>query len=146
MSAISNRSFVLSKLLERYQIMKLTRAVPTALIVLLSVMQVSQLQAASTYKVGIYDDVWIKNKHQKPTLKTCKRAVYGSGQFATRQKSLSIAKRRWSRNAKDIYGSVTSWSSAKNKRQTCSFDSSTGHYNCKVRAHPCYSGVYQNSK
>ena len=88
---------------ERYQTMKFYRIFPTTLIVVLGVMQVSQLQAASVNKAGHYDS--LRNKYQKPTVKTCKRAVQASAQHAEKQKSIEIARRVWAKRATHTDGS-----------------------------------------
>ncbi|NRA87908.1 MAG: hypothetical protein HRU28_11080 [Rhizobiales bacterium] len=124
--------------------MKFYRIFSIALIAVFAVMQVSQLQAAGVNKVGYYDS--LRNKYQKPTLRTCKRSVSGNARYAKRQASLKVAKHNWIEIVEANYGSRALWSTAKDKRQTCRFDSSTGLYNCKFTARPCFSGGEQNSQ
>lgn len=110
------------------------------MIVILSVMPVSQLQAAGPYNPRI------AQKSIPKTMKICKRAVVGYGEDSNLERSFALAKRFWSRNTKDIYGTKANWHSAKNKKRACQFNGTKTGYRCRVTANPCYANAAQNSR
>ena len=83
-------------------------------------------------------------RHQKPTLRVCKRAMSGAGGGRSKTRSKNLAIKIWQRNATNLYGSPASWGAAKNKRVTCRFSRSQATYKCKAIANPCFRGTGQN--
>lgn len=91
-------------------------------------------------RVGSYNGP----RHQKPTLRACKRAMSGAGGGRSKTRSKNLAIKIWQRNATNLYGSPASWGAAKNRRVTCRFSRSQATYKCKAIANPCFRGTGQN--
>lgn len=120
--------------------MKISKISSTAVIVLLSVMPVLQLQAAGPYSP------YTAQKNIPKTMLICKPVVVGSLQHSNRRIALTYAKRVWARNTEGTYGLKAKWANARNKTQSCQFDKTRTGYICEARAKPCYSGAAQNSQ